>query len=108
MKTKHIFFTSLFLFLILFTKAQDKYEFMTINYISGYKEIVISVNGKELLQEKFELPKEENSYLNTNPLLAKVIEYQDKGWEVLSFDTSVRAINGTEIPNYIAYLRKKK
>jgi uncharacterized protein YqgQ len=108
MKTKHILFTSLFLLLVLFSKAQDKYEFMTIGYDYIYKEIIISINGKEFLKEKLELPKEERSHLNTNPLLAKTIEYQDKGWELMNFETYVRTAGSLGVPDYIAYLKKKK
>ncbi len=103
MKTKQILLTSLFLLLVLFSKAQDKYDFMTINYMTTYNLVVISINGKELLEEKLEVPKSKFAFLNTNPLLAKVIEYQDKGWDVMEFDTNANAMT-----SYIAYLKKKK
>ena len=84
--------------------AQDKYEFMTINYyITMSRTIAVSIDGKEFLSEKVESPKEKEWLLDTTPLLLKVKEYQDKGWEVMSFNTA----GGGGI-FYIAYLRKKK
>ncbi|MES2133064.1 MAG: hypothetical protein V4506_11985 [Bacteroidota bacterium] len=84
--------------------AQDKYEFMTINYLTQ-RTITISIDGEIFLKEKVELSKEESTEFNTNPLLKKVKEYQDKGWEILNFN-SYGQINGGI--NHIAYLRKKK
>lgn len=85
--------------------AQDKYEFMTINYESLYNDVCVSIDGETLLTERADLPKEEDKKnLTTNPLLKKVKEYQDKGWEVMTFDTYCVGI----YPSYIAYLKKKK
>ncbi len=84
--------------------AQDKYEFMTITYeLSGSSSITMSIDGKEFLSEKVSLPKGSNSEFNMNPLLAKVKEFQDKGWEVMSFNTAVSTFYF-----HIAYLKKKK
>ena len=107
MKTKHILFT-IALFISVFASAQDKYEFMTINYNTMQKEIVVSTNGKEILRENIELQKPEKTSLNSNPFLIKVLEYQEKDWEVMSFDTYVAISNGFGEPCYIAYLKKKK
>jgi hypothetical protein len=41
------------------TKAQEKYEFLTINYKASYSSslISISIDGKEFLEEKIQLEK---------------------------------------------------
>jgi hypothetical protein len=84
--------------------AQDKYEFMMITYeVSGASTIAVSIDGKEFLSEKVSLPKGSNSGFNVNPLLSKVSEYQDKGWELMSFSSSVSAYYF-----HVAYLKKKK
>jgi hypothetical protein len=106
MKTKHIFFTLLFLLLLVFAKAQDKYEFMIISYEAQFK-ISISIDGNMFLSEKVNLPKEQNYQLNANPLLLKVKEYQDKGWEIITLNTQVAGSTGNGC-TYFAYLRKKK
>ena len=111
MKTKNkIILTIIFLFVtVINMNAQQKYEFMTISfyYNVSSKEILISIDGKEFLKEEVKMEKKDADYCNTNPLLSKVKEYQDKGWEVMSFHTVNTA--GSSIGyNHIAYLRKKK
>lgn len=84
--------------------AQDKYEFMSIAYETTKSSLFISVNGESTVKEKVELPKEDNSPYNTNPLLSKVKEYQGKGWEVMNYETYHAGVG----PAHMAYLRKKK
>jgi hypothetical protein len=83
--------------------AQDKYEFMTINYSAIDNIVGISIDGKEFLTEKTESSKGKHSYMDTNPILLKLKEYQDKGWEIMSFNSGSGSYN-----MYFAYLRKKK
>jgi len=85
--------------------AQDKYEFMTINYAASLNEIVIS-DGNTITKEKIQLTKDEKTDSNSNPLLQKTKEYQDKGWEVINFETYSEGQYGWT--HYMCYLRKKK
>jgi hypothetical protein len=88
--------------------AQDKYEFMAINYVTNLSgsggEINISIDGKEFLTENVVLQKGSKSFYNANPLLSKVAEYQDKGWETVNLNTSPTV----SFILHSAYLRKKK
>src|SRR4030095_12088443 len=107
MKTKLLILTIFFLGSTLFIKAQEKYEFMIIYYSSQLSQISISIEGKDLIREEVKLPKETRGLDNGLPFLKKVNEYQDQGWEVMSFNNSNPFI-GTYASNiYICYLRKK-
>lgn len=106
MKIKQIILTIAFSFATLLINAQDKYEFMNINYTSTYK-LAVSIDGKEFSIEKIDLPKNESHEQNANPFLLKVKEYQDKGWEVMTLDTQVYGDTGFKFA-YSGYLRKKK
>lgn len=105
MKTKHFLFTIALCILSVFTKAQDKYEFMTIGFDFFGKEIVISINGKQFIREEAVMEKTEKNNLNTNPLLAKINEYQAQNWEVVTFATT-SAVQGNW-SNYYAFLKRK-
>ena len=84
--------------------AQDKYEFMAINYQVGSPTVIaVSIDGVEFSKEKVSLPKESNDPLNINPLFSKVKEYQEKGWELMTFNFSAPGYYF-----YVAYLKKKK
>lgn len=85
-------------------QAQDKYDFATIVYNWGTHTISVSINGKDFTEEKVELSKTENSNLNSNPVLIKCNEFQDKGWEVMS----ISVVPLGQIHGYSASLRKKK
>lgn len=85
--------------------AQDKYEFMTVNYETFRNTLYISIDGETLLKEKVDLSKDENTNLNTNPTLKKIKEYQDKGWELVTFETYSY---GAGFPAYMAFMKKKK
>jgi hypothetical protein len=85
--------------------AQDKYEFMTINYETHKKTLCTSIDGTLLSNEKVDLGKDEAIDFNINPLLKKLKEYQDKGWEVVTFTPFSYVAS---YPSYMAFLRKKK
>ena len=97
---KHkIFITAAFILLSICVKAQDKYQFMIIQFNTFGSTIYVSIDGATFTKEHIELAKEERDSYNPNPLLKRVKEYQDKGWEVMSFNF--------ENLQYISYLRKK-
>jgi hypothetical protein len=85
--------------------AQEKWEYATISYYWGYAKLSVSLDGKQFLEEKVELPKGEAGPYNSNPLLNKVHEYEDKGWEVMNVNAVPSAGGGAA---YFACLRKKK
>lgn len=101
---KKIVFVAVLMISATIAFAQDKYQFMVINYQVGTpSSIAVSIDGVEFSKEKVSLPKESNDVLNVNPLLLKVKEYQDKGWEVVTFNFSAPGYYF-----YVAYLKKKK
>ena len=88
--------------------AQDKYDFLIVEYKTWYGVTSISLNGKELIIEKVELPKAERNSMNANPFLKKVNEYQEKGWEVMSFNSTIATSYPIMDEVYFAFLRKKR
>lgn len=105
MKTKHILFTIALFFSVAFTNAQDKYEFAIIEYNISFKnELKVFINGKDLIEEKAE--EDNKGKLTYNAFLKKVNEYQDKGWEVMSFAIVPRDQSNIYY-NHFAYMRKK-
>jgi len=106
MKTKRFALSLVALCLAFIINAQDKYEFMSIQYQPN-SSICVSIDGKELLYDEIKLPKTEANPMNLNPLLLKVKEYQNQGWEVMSFNTVVAGQYGSAFYHF-AYLRKKK
>jgi len=112
MKTKHILFTIALFFSVTFINAQDKYEFMIIEYSTMDNVVSSSIDGIEFKKEKINWGKHDQSGYNANPLLEKVKEYQDKDWELMSFNTQIGGTSFTGGSNnsseiYFAYLRKK-
>lgn len=96
-----------FLFVNLSLNAQTKYEFMIIEYNRSLKkEIVVSIDGKEFLQEKSNFQGQEESFMNATPILVKIKEYQDKGWELMNLEVILNP-NSVMGRNYFAYLKKK-
>jgi len=86
MKTKRIFLTIAFLLaVVLFTHAQEKYEFMIIEYQNFG--LSMSIDGVDYKFEEPDFTGQKRTSYNTNPLLNKVKEYQEKGWEVMNFET---------------------
>ncbi len=108
MKTKRIILTIALFILFLCYKAQGKYEFMSIGYDAVVHQLVVSVDGKQVLTEQVELEKAEKGYLNSGPLLKKVSEYQEQDWEVITFNTSGLSVGSGVRLVYVAFLRKKK
>jgi hypothetical protein len=113
MKTKHLFIAAALTACSFVVRAQDKYQFMIIEYSTLDNDVTMSIDGKEFLKERVDFEGQKKSGYNANPLLKKVSEYQDQDWEVMSFDaeiggaaTSNYSGNSSEI--YFAYLRKKK
>jgi hypothetical protein len=70
------------------------------------EDIRISIDGKSYLTEKA-LPMKGEEYYSSAPLLSKVSEYQDKGWELMNFET-IFYTNSSQARVYFAYMRKKK
>lgn len=96
-----------FLSVNLSLNAQNKYEFMIIEYNRSLKkEIVVSIDGKEFFQEKANFQGQEESFLNANPMLTKIKEYQDKGWELMNLETILNP-NSAVGRTFFAYLKKK-
>lgn len=107
-KTALTTLTLILLNISILAQTPQKYEFMTITYyeVLKYRDIRISIDGKEFLKEEVTLDKSNREFFNTNPLLTKTKEYQDKGWEVISFNSISSGSN--ERYWHIAYLRRKK
>ncbi len=106
MKPKQLLFTLALFLSVAFIKAQDKYEFMIIEYTTFKYEIGISIDGKEFQKEKADFTSQEKSGYNANPLLLKVKEYQDKGWELMNFNSAING--GTTAEVHFAHLRRKR
>ena len=105
MKPKQLLFTLALFLSVAFIKAQDKYEFAIIEFATIRNYISVSIDGKEFTSEKVEYVGQEKSGYNANPILLKVKEYQDKGWEVMSFNSSINGATSDEV--HFAHLRKK-
>lgn len=104
MKTKHILFTIALFLSIAFMNAQDKYEFMIIEYSTlVVPKISVSIDEVEFIEKVIKLPKEENEVSNAKPFLQKIKEYQEQNWEVMSINSTYK--NGS--PSHFAHLRKK-
>ncbi|MBL7936093.1 MAG: hypothetical protein JNM51_09845 [Bacteroidia bacterium] len=103
MKSKKILLTIIFTALISIVRAQDKYEYMIIEFDTFKDKISVSIDGKEFITEKVDHGNQERSAYNANPFLLKVKEYQDKDWDVMSFNSSADG----NIERHFAHLRKK-
>src|SRR6218665_4176982 len=113
MKTKQFFIAAAFVSLSLISKAQEKYQFMIIEYSTLDKEVAISIDGKEFFKEDVDFGGQKKSGYNATPLLKKVSEYQDQDWELMSFDTeiggpSINNYSGNSSYIYFSYISKKK
>jgi len=108
MKTKKIFLTIVMILVSLAIKAQDKYEFIIIQYYEEAAFLTISSESEPLKTQKTDIPYKER-FANGTPFLKKIKEYQDLGWEFMHYNNVIRGINGniTDLV-YIGYLRKKK
>lgn len=100
----------IFLFHSVILLAQEKYEFCIIEYFPKKNLISISKNNSEHSDEIIETPIEAHKSgrckYDSRPLLARVILFQEKDWEVMSFNTNlIGRWNKKRI--YSAYLRRK-
>jgi hypothetical protein len=107
MKTKQILLTIALLFTSLLFKAQEKYEYLIIEYNTRNWILSLSIAGIEYKSEKADFSNQEKSGFNANPFLLKVQEYEDKGWELINFNSLVSGPN-TLAETHFAYMRKKK
>jgi hypothetical protein len=109
MKSHQYLLLVTFFLVTLSLNAQTKYEFMIIEYNNSSRGgISISIDGKEFLSENVERVEREDkkeSYMGANPLLIKTEEYQEKGWELMNFETLFNTNTLSKI--YFAYLKKK-
>jgi hypothetical protein len=87
------------------SKAQEKNQYMVIefNYLLK-KEIQISIDGKQYLEEEADYSPAAKGTHNVNPLLKQITKYESDGWELISFET----LPAGGVYSYIAYLKKKK
>jgi hypothetical protein len=108
MKKKQIFLTIALIMFAFLTQAQDKYQVMVIEFDRTLKnEIQISIEGKEYIQEKADYGTTLDQRHNATPILKKINEYQDKGWELMNMQSLNNGAGG-DLVYYFAYLRKKK
>ena len=108
MKTKQIFFTLAFMMSVLLTKAQDRYEYMMIEFDHSLKkEIQISIDGNQYIEEKADYSSTAHVSHNLTPFFKKVHEYEEKGWELMTFNYLFGGTSNS-LPVAIAYLKKKK
>ena len=108
MKTKQILLTIFFFTLTSIINAQNKFEYMVIEFNQTLrKEFQISIDGKQYLEETADYSPGERAMHNANPLLKKVTEYESKGWELMYFH-SLAVPRDQCIPVYIAYMKKTK
>jgi hypothetical protein len=85
--------------------AQEKWEYATVSCSWAYQKLSVSIDGKEFYEEKMDLPKPENKEFNSNPLLNKIHELENKGWESVSVTCGSGTAGNTV---YFAYLKRKK
>ena len=104
MKTKKILLIITFIAFVSIVNAQDKYEYMIIEFDTFKDKISVSIDGNEFITEKVDYGNQVKSAYNANPFLLKVKEYQDKDWDVMSFNSSADA----NVERHFAHLRKKK
>jgi hypothetical protein len=106
MKIKQFLLTIVFLTLTIIIHAQDKFDFMTIIHYGGSKDVAISINGTEFKKEDVTDAASKKSGFNSNGILLKIKEYQDKNWELVNLQLAYPGSAISEV--YFAYLRKKK
>lgn len=95
-------FAGMLFFITLTNKAQDKFDYMSIEYSYDFRQIYVTIDST-FFTEEVELKKKERSSGNNSPFLKKVKYYEDLGWELVSFDAY--AYGG---PIKVAYLRKRR
>lgn len=111
MKIKYIVITTILFLSAIYINAQEKYDFLSIISDSYSKSISTSINGTKFVIENLEWPKGEKYNANSNPVLKKITDYQNTGWEVMSLNSvplTKSSIDGETHFSHIAYLRRKK
>lgn len=82
-KIKTTLLTAFFFFgLLTGLQAQDKYEYATIDYYIAARTIIVSTSTgdyEEVIVDKNAI---KNSVSDYRPALKKVVELEDKGWEL--------------------------
>lgn len=104
MKTKQLLAALFLIFTLVSASAQDKYEFMIIAYFADAKLITVAVDGEKV--QDWDIDAKRYEKISGAPLLKKVSEYQEKGWEVMTFTNTSAGSEGKQ--EFYAYLRKKK
>ena len=108
MKTKHILFTIALFLSVAFMNAQDKYEFMIVEYNTFRGRISISMDNIKFTEEEVKLSKEEKSKSNANPFLQRIKDFQNENWEVMSISSTFNGTQGNiDFPAHFAHLRRK-
>ena len=103
MTIKQIILTIALTAITLLVKGQEKYEYVIIEYNSkGW--IAISTDNGEFIKEDVDNKKYNTSRSSCTPLLAKVKEYEEKGWTVMTYNTFA---DGGAYDHW-AYLRRPK
>jgi hypothetical protein len=101
-KTTRFLIVTIFAFLSVRAGAQDRYDFTIIAYFPAAKILTVA-DGNTTVKEDVDVDK--NERITGNALLKKVREYNDKGWEVITFANAAAAAGTQE---FYAYLRKKR
>ncbi len=81
-------FAGVLFFITLTTKAQDKFDYMSVEYSFLYKQMYVTIDST-FFTEEVELKKKERDSSNNSPFLKKVKYYEDLGWELVSFDSYI-------------------
>lgn len=107
MKVKRIILTIALYTFFLTTLAQEKNDYLIIEYNTRYWEISVSLAGREFKSEKVDFSQQDKSGYNANPFILKVNEFESKGWELINFNS---VLSGPEnrAETYFAYMKKKK
>jgi hypothetical protein len=80
--------------------AQEKYEYACVYYNSSENVVSTSINGVDFEKEKITIASTKGLW-DLNPAIKKVLDMQEKGWEVYNSGVS-------SAPNGVIYFLKKK
>jgi hypothetical protein len=104
MKTKTTIITALLLLAMVSSAvAQEKWDIASVQYFYMAKYfIAVSINGEQYEEYEVDKASSQGKYWgwDLNPVLKKLNEMQDKGWEIYSTDRDANV--------YSFHLRKKK
>ncbi len=88
-------------------QSQEKNEYMIISYNSSKEHMFISLDGKNFIDEEVNVSKKERHDYNANPLLKKIKEYEEKGWELMNISTIHTYEEHSSYIEHWANLRKR-